>query len=604
MISRFAFVFVFAGCSFADDPQGGHCGDAGCPAGQECYRGFCVPRPERECTEEGLLDECYSGPSETVGVGACRAGTHMCSGGAWRDCVGEIVPRLEICNELDDDCDGRVDEVSEAACETDALGVCAEGALACDEGAARCEPVAGATDETCDARDEDCDGSVDEDLEQSCYPTGVVGCTASEDGFDCQGVCQPGVRACTGGVLGVCTGAATPSAMVDSCTDPDNLATDDDCDGQTDEDCTCIPGTTQRCYAGPTETIGVGVCREGVQRCIVERGASRLGPCEGAVGPGTESCTNPGTDDDCDGTVDDVRSLGTGCAVPGGRGACERGRRRCVAGELTCVGASASAEVCDGTDEDCDGRIDEDFDVSSDPANCGACGVRCGAGRTCCGGSCVDLGTDVTSCGTCGRACGAGVSCCGGACVNTTSDALNCGACGRTCPGTTSCCGGTCVELGTDSNNCGACGRMCASGERCCGRVCAVPTAPACTGCPTDCSLTGQSCCSGVCVTLASNPFHCGMCGRACAAGELCCSGMCVPPSTTHCGMCGRACATGESCVAGACCPTASVCGGTCRDLMNDSMNCGMCGRACTAPATCRMGCCCVGTTCDCGATT
>ena len=53
-------------------------------------------------------------------------------------------------------------------------------------------------------------------------------------------------------------------------------------------------------------------------------------------------------------------------------------------------------EVCDGADNDCDGEVDEDFDTSSDPRNCGACGRRCSqigapqvARWACVGGECV-----------------------------------------------------------------------------------------------------------------------------------------------------------------------------------------------------------------------
>jgi hypothetical protein len=598
-----AFVLVVSGCKFSDDANSGdRCGDAGaCPEGHECYRGFCVPMPDRDCDDEGLMVDCYTGEDGTIGIGVCRPGQRTCTGGAWTDCVGQITPRLEICNDDDDDCDGRTDELAESQCSTGALGVCAEGTLSCEDGAARCAPVAVASDETCDARDEDCDGEVDEGLDRACYPTGVQGCVANGEDFDCTGVCQAGILACSEGGFGTCSGAVTPTSTVDSCTGPTDLATDDDCDGQTDEDCACVPGTTQRCYTGPVGTMGVGTCREGVQRCLVEGGGSRLGPCEGVELPTAETCANPGTDDDCDGTVDDVRGLGASCMVAGARGACVSGTRRCVGGALECVGPMPGTDRCEGSDEDCDGRVDEDFDLSSDAMNCGACGVRCGAGQTCCDGTCVDLDTNASHCGTCSRSCGAGIACCGGACTNTTNDAMHCGACGRACAAGTACCGGACVELGTDSNNCGSCGRSCAGGERCCGRVCAAPTAPVCTGCPTDCSLTGQTCCSGVCVDVAANPFHCGMCGRACAAGELCCAGSCVPTGPAHCGACGRACGTGETCAASTCCAASSVCAGRCVDLMNDSMNCGRCGNACTAPATCRGGCCCVGTTCDCG---
>lgn len=47
-------------------------------------------------------------------------------------------------------------------------------------------------------------------------------------------------------------------------------------------------------------------------------------------------------------------------------------------------------EQCNRADDDCDGRIDNGFDLSADPANCGTCGVRCNErrGEVCCRGAC------------------------------------------------------------------------------------------------------------------------------------------------------------------------------------------------------------------------
>ena len=51
-------------------------------------------------------------------------------------------------------------------------------------------------------------------------------------------------------------------------------------------------------------------------------------------------------------------------------------------------------ETCDGADNDCDGDEDEDFNVLTDPLNCGGCGIACDDGiactiDACSGGTCT-----------------------------------------------------------------------------------------------------------------------------------------------------------------------------------------------------------------------
>ncbi len=64
-------------------------------------------------------------------------------------------------------------------------------------------------------------------------------------------------------------------------------------------------------------------------------------------------------------------------------------------------------ELCNGWDDDCDGETDEDFDLDSDPANCGFCGNACDAGEECRNGECHDPGGDGN---TVGGGCGCSVS--------------------------------------------------------------------------------------------------------------------------------------------------------------------------------------------------
>src|SRR5689334_5968574 len=55
---------------------------------------------------------------------------------------------------------------------------------------------------------------------------------------------------------------------------------DNDCDGQYDEDCTCIDGATQSCGTD------VGACVAGTQACS----GNVWGPCLGAIAPVTDVC--------------------------------------------------------------------------------------------------------------------------------------------------------------------------------------------------------------------------------------------------------------------------------------------------------------------------
>jgi hypothetical protein len=58
-----------------------------------------------------LQQDCYSGPQDTLGVGACTGGQKTCVSGSFAPtCYGQIIPSNETCNGLDEDCDGVTDE--------------------------------------------------------------------------------------------------------------------------------------------------------------------------------------------------------------------------------------------------------------------------------------------------------------------------------------------------------------------------------------------------------------------------------------------------------------------------------------------------------------
>ncbi|MEM9189947.1 MAG: hypothetical protein AAGF12_12265 [Myxococcota bacterium] len=604
------------GCSF--DPDGNpspQCRDGEvCADGLVCYRGFCVSDTE-PCTDMET-SACYDGAEGTQGVGVCRAGERACVGSTWSACLGQRIPVAETCNGEDDDCDGAVDEIDgDLSCDTGLAGVCATGELRCQGAFAVCVRLEERGPEVCDGDDDDCDDRVDEGTEEAFYPDATAGCALVDGVFDCEGICVAGQRLCQGGMLADCTDAVTPRPGIDACTDTTMtpVAEDDDCDGDVDEDCVCINGSTQSCYGGPMGTDGVGVCMRGTQTCV----NNSFGPCVGSIEPSEETCSNLGADDDCDGTLDNIADLGTVCIDAGAMGICREGNFACEVGmpALVCRTPMPQTETCNDLDDNCDGEVDDGFDKLTDENNCGDCGNTCSTGQECCAGGCRDTDTDEQHCGACGNACGVGLTCCGGDCVDTATTETSCGMCGNTCEAGRECCDSSCSNTQTDPLHCGMCGNACNAGENCCGGTCSTVSC-ACAAC----MAGGGTCCGDMCIDTQTDEANCGMCGNMCGATEECSSGLCCAVGTVNCGgvcvdttsdaancgMCGMGCGVGETCCDSTCVDTAidegncggcgvpcanTCCGSSCVDTSADLANCGGCGMPCAG--TCTAGTCC-----------
>lgn len=131
--------------------------------------------------DPGSMEDCYSGPDGTAGVGVCKVGKRTClgDGSGYTVCAGEVLPSAETCETAeDDDCNGQVNEggamcvctpnASEACytgpAGTENVGVCVGGTRMCNALGTEWSPCEGEvvpSPESCqNLADDDCDGNV------------------------------------------------------------------------------------------------------------------------------------------------------------------------------------------------------------------------------------------------------------------------------------------------------------------------------------------------------------------------------------------------------------------------------------------------------------
>ncbi len=193
-----------------------------------------------------------------------------------------------------------------------------------------------------------------------CSPGETRPCYGGKVGTMDVGLCKAGLQTCNtqGSSWGMCVGEVLPEPKEDCST-----TTDENCDGQVNEMCPCMAGSTGFCYNGPMGTENVGPCKQGTHTC--NQDGMGYGPCMGEVVPMPEDCAT-NVDEDCNGEifndtaagcVCDPASAPIACTVAGQVGPCADSTQKCLSDGK---GYDPCAQTVFPTFDDCFTAADDD----------------------------------------------------------------------------------------------------------------------------------------------------------------------------------------------------------------------------------------------------
>ncbi|HTJ41669.1 MAG TPA: MopE-related protein [Kofleriaceae bacterium] len=318
---------------------------------------------------DGMTDNGDPGGGAICGtdMGECISGVEHCVNGAVV-CTGNIDGNPETCDGKDNDCDGMFDEdippLGSCGPAQGNTGECKLGMLMCAGGGTTCVGAVYPTFELCDNLDQDCDGDPHNgyDLQndaRNCGTCGHVcaiphGTAACTTGACAVGACDPGFFDVNKDPSDGCEYACDFNGPQESCN-----GLDDNCNGQIDENVTPPPGLcrTLGACAGSTATCN------GVAGFSCNYGPNVSKDANGNIVP-ESTCDD--IDNDCNGVKDDPFPTKGQTCHDANKGICQgtgtnvcNGNKDGVTCMITMPGQPMQpAETCNGLDDDCDGVVD------------------------------------------------------------------------------------------------------------------------------------------------------------------------------------------------------------------------------------------------------
>ncbi len=127
------------------------------------------------------MDDNCDGLIDNVKGGSSIESTHC-------GCFGGLDSRTEVCNDIDDNCNGQIDENFPELGKACGIGVCT-GIYVCGGDVMKCSGGS-PSQEICDSKDNNCNGKIDE----GCFGKTITSCEngmqdGDETGVDCGGSC-------------------------------------------------------------------------------------------------------------------------------------------------------------------------------------------------------------------------------------------------------------------------------------------------------------------------------------------------------------------------------------------------------------------------------